>query len=1079
MKRLSKFVWTWTAVCIVISIALLSAAAFAQQISYESAAVGRIVGESPDEMKQQLEAQDLQLDYASYFGDNSVTSVRDAERAKGIISVLEKKFNDGVDAHFVESLTLGRWSWDDVAESLGKWKKGSLLVVEAHGNVEGGVAKADSPGYLDGSLTPLNLDWSLKGKALVVFDSDFAGSYLPKVSSFVEALNNNAAFIAPTAVPDKEFVRVFMCNLGKYKTLGETYRESRNNYYWQTNRPSGIALMSYELYGNPTASVSVPSYDEGQLKELCKDFLKNYTGTATSTSTTAISGLKEGFMAVSESSQASAQQQYTRESSLVINDYSVIDAGEHSFLVANKTTLSEQEGELMLPKAVIIEEFPPKTVVTAVRIIAFDDPVDVKVESLPMWYGEPVKRECVSESSEASIDFSNSFTGSEEIVTVAISPVEVVNCSEGKLKLYTKVVYAIDYIPFSPVMIKEAAVPAEAFPGQSLAANVLLQNLQGTAFEGELVLSSMNGSGLKEHLAEKKVAFAAEQQEATAELAFAAPENKGISSYKLEFVQDGEAKTFREFSISVKALELSFNLPATAGESGEAALLIQNKLSSPVDAIISTYLLKGEETVTATQEKTLQPGSNEVKLGYEGLKKEDASYSLIAAVNYGSSKETSAATLVTNHPPLLEPLADVVVMEGGKIVLSPIAADIDGDEIQITYTGKMESSEWQTKVGDAGSYETTITATDGLLYNSQTVKITILEDKDVDKDGFEKGVDCNDNDPSINPAATETCNNIDDNCDSQTDENLEKVELCGYCGTTTTACGNGKWLANTTCKNQGPCSPSTEETQSCGFGGKQSRQCNSTCGWTQWSQCGNQGECQAEEKQEQKCGTTDIGTCKLGTQSRTCKNDYYWGMWSECSGNTEPTAESCNGLDDNCNGETDEELQDANSDGKCDSPPVLSPIGNRTVKENETLSIALAAYDFNGDKLVFSSSQPPKGATLADGVFSWTPTFSQAGSYPIEFAASDGLLQDKEQITITVVNANRPPEAKIMLEPAGQAGSYVNEGDFKTLKANASDPDGDDLYYNWWYLGNADWWQEGKAKLVSKSSVYYYFPNYT
>ncbi|MBI2131017.1 tandem-95 repeat protein, partial [Candidatus Woesearchaeota archaeon] len=91
--------------------------------------------------------------------------------------------------------------------------------------------------------------------------------------------------------------------------------------------------------------------------------------------------------------------------------------------------------------------------------------------------------------------------------------------------------------------------------------------------------------------------------------------------------------------------------------------------------------------------------------------------------------------------------------------------------------------------------------------------------------------------------------------------------------------------------------------------------------------------------------------------------------------------------------------------------PVLGAIGDRAVTEGQALAITLSATDPDGTgALTFTSSPLPSGATLIGNAFSWTPSFTQAGSQSITFIVSDGSLQDSETVTITVNEAgNQAP----------------------------------------------------------------------
>lgn len=85
------------------------------------------------------------------------------------------------------------------------------------------------------------------------------------------------------------------------------------------------------------------------------------------------------------------------------------------------------------------------------------------------------------------------------------------------------------------------------------------------------------------------------------------------------------------------------------------------------------------------------------------------------------------------------------------------------------------------------------------------------------------------------------------------------------------------------------------------------------------------------------------------------------------------------------------------------SPPTLASIGGKEVDEGELLQFSISASDPDGDNLTYSAQVLPQGATFQNKIFSWTPTYNQAGSYQVTFIVSDGHGgQDQETITIVV-----------------------------------------------------------------------------
>ncbi|NND74213.1 MAG: tandem-95 repeat protein, partial [Ilumatobacter sp.] len=104
-------------------------------------------------------------------------------------------------------------------------------------------------------------------------------------------------------------------------------------------------------------------------------------------------------------------------------------------------------------------------------------------------------------------------------------------------------------------------------------------------------------------------------------------------------------------------------------------------------------------------------------------------------------------------------------------------------------------------------------------------------------------------------------------------------------------------------------------------------------------------------------------------------------------------------------------------------PPVLDPVGNRSVDELTPLTFTLTATDpdIPADALTFSATGLPAGATLdpVTGDFAWTPTEAQGpGVFLIRFTVTDdgaGAPTDSENVWITVRGINSAP----VLDPIG------------------------------------------------------------
>jgi len=212
---------------------------------------------------------------------------------------------------------------------------------------------------------------------------------------------------------------------------------------------------------------------------------------------------------------------------------------------------------------------------------------------------------------------------------------------------------------------------------------------------------------------------------------------------------------------------------------------------------------------------------------------------------------------------------------------------------------------------------------DGMI--DEGVKITTYLDADGDgfgdrdtpavscvpPDGYvSDGSDCNDACDSCHPGAAEICDELDNDCDGVVDEGVlttfyRDADGDGYgdIATKAQACGqpDGYVIDHTDCDDTNAgINPGADEV----CDGSVDENCSGAA---------DEG-CECTNGEERQCGPTDVGECEYGTQ--TCTD----GAWGVCEGLVGAEEETCDGLDNDCDGEVDNGVLnifylDADNDG--------------------------------------------------------------------------------------------------------------------------------------------------------------------
>ena len=256
-------------------------------------------------------------------------------------------------------------------------------------------------------------------------------------------------------------------------------------------------------------------------------------------------------------------------------------------------------------------------------------------------------------------------------------------------------------------------------PGQKTIIKVNVINLKDSPAQGYLVLKQGT---------ETVYVLPVNTTRDQYELELVAPSKEGRYSYRVDFYEGNESKTYTKFDIFVDVLEVNLLMPKLSNNVFETVVEIANKL----DVLISTDLEysvshNGAEITRGTKSIQIKPGYNEVSLKLEGLDRAKEQYDLFVNIPYLGSNKLATSTIITNHAPVIIQDA-VVIRENESFSISPEIYDVDGDDllISIKYPFEDYDEDWVASFEQSGEYYVKITAEDGLKKTEKDVKLVIL-----------------------------------------------------------------------------------------------------------------------------------------------------------------------------------------------------------------------------------------------------------------------------------------------------------------------------------------------------------------
>jgi len=955
---------------------------------FETTSVSRIVGHSIEDMKKQLDrsGDDLVFDKYILSGRNDGTLYTGSN--------IPKKYIDDYDYVFTDAYEFESSIEEDAS---------NLILIDPYHD-SNTMTSVNGLNEYEIQVFSDELD---SGSNLVIYNSEVSGLYIPNEDSLVGSTAPYANVIGSTFYKSTGFQKSLLCNLGKHEDLGEAFREARNNYYYNygdNGEMIGIALTSYHLYGLQTKELP---QDYIEIRNTCEKYFEDFEVSSAQTFT-----------------MQSSLNTYSKTFEFTIPDYEIKNIEGYEIIETNETFLTEDPTKLVLPRRILIEEFPKKTIITSAEVLSMDDPVSFNVNTPLQGVTKYENRTCYEDSEDASVFFSNVYNKDKLLMVSSINPVQINNCTNGDVTLYKTITYRINYIPFSPVEFISLDSNSEVLPDSLETIDVEIENILGNEVNGFLIVKDENNN----IIAARNITT----NETIKSINYVTPEEKGFYTYKVEFYQSNESMTYKEFSFVVSDIEMSISVTRNDLTDVDVTYFINNHLNSTINTTLDYYLVYNSAVEEGNSIPiSLYPGMNTYTTTFSNLDRSKISYDLLAGFVYGTEYITATSGFLVEHAPIILQ-SNIQIFENETYTLNSTIYDEDGDNLTITYNHPLNYSEgWIALFNQSGNYTIIIQAYDGFKTSTKYVNLEILNKNRYPTIEKIENIFAMENDTII---ITPIYSDPDNENDVSNDDNNLTIIYSPLIE-------NGIWETNFS--NEG-----FYQTYISVYDGEfeSTTYFNITIENFNRAPVINTSLIIVNEKETINLSEFIYDLDNLNEDTQDDQNltifaeHFTNGIWNTGYDDSGIYNISVNVTDGQANTIKDIIIIINN----INQPPILFVNQTITSPENTTIFINAIAIDFDNEN---NDSNDNNNITIYfESPFNssgqWTPNFEESGFYNISVTANDGLDNTTQFVYINVTNLNRKPTIQKILNTS------ISEGEFLNITPIYYDPDNENNVTN-------------------------------